>query len=119
MRPDYPTTEETVERFTAAVLKPLRDVGEMLAREVDELNGTIAAIQVELVELGRKVEELGLAAGVEPGPHSVDAGRSFYPSFCRVCGHSWESVDEPLACPECDASASDVRVGPLATVVSP
>jgi hypothetical protein len=68
--PEYPTAEEWAERFSEAVLKPLREVGELLAREVDELNREVAAMRGTLGELGERVDELGRVAGVELGEHS-------------------------------------------------
>ena len=83
LTPEYPTAEEWATLFSEAVLKPLRDVGELLAKEVDELNETVADISRELAELGRKVDELGVAAGLEAGEHSTKAAPD-----CVRCGHS-------------------------------
>jgi len=145
MSPAYPTTEEQAERITAVLLEPLKRVGDLLAREVDALNAELAKVQADVAELGVRVERLGVLAGDDAGSHSVrvahtgpipvvddacpdnDTGdelaptfpalpRWFYPCFCRVCGHSFESTDRAPACPECNSRASDVAVGPLTGV---
>lgn len=67
MSGEYPTSEEWAARMSEALTAPLRQVGELLAKEVDELNAEVAALRRDLDELGRRVDPLA-----ELGP---DAGR--------------------------------------------
>jgi len=42
--------DETVARFSEALLKPLADVGALLARAVDDLHDEVAQLKAELAE---------------------------------------------------------------------
>jgi hypothetical protein len=80
--------------------------------------GELAELRDEVHVLSAAHDRLAAAMTPDAALGSRRVGESFYPSFCRVCGHSWENASEPLSCPECDADGIDVVHGPLATMVS-
>ena len=41
---------------------------------------------------------------------------TYYPMFCRTCGHSWESSTSAYYCPDCGDGAP--VAGPLTTVLA-
>jgi rubrerythrin len=103
------------------LFETLRAVREVFKADVelDEIVKTrLDTLADAVVALSNRVEALTRAVSVNAGGHSRRAGGSFYPSFCRTCGHHWESPGVDDDCPECGESAGDVVRGPFTVVVA-
>jgi len=71
MATEYPTSDEWAASMSEVLIKPLREVGTLLAAEVDRLNVEVAALREDTAELGRILEALSRAMNERGYLHSV------------------------------------------------